>query len=492
MARPAPAPTAPRRATLAELAVWVVPLVVALGVRLGMATGTSGLTMDSPLYVRMAEAFASGRHEPSPAHHGYPLLVALASAVLPGREWPGRVVSLVASLAVVVLVTALTRRRAGSLAGWVAGLAVALQPLLAVYGVAIMTESTFLALALAGVLALERGSARAGGAWLGAAWWVRPEAAVIAPLAVLLSPLSRRARVWALAAALLVALPYAGVLRATQGFWSLTPKTALVRAPFADARAAEWRLADSTAFADSVGVGARLARDGGAIVRAWPARFTAQAQRVAEAWPLPLLLLSLLGLARANGRGPWLAFAALPFVYPLLAAPAELRFAMMALPALVVPMAVAAAESWRQRGVWRWSASAGLVAGAALLATGPAQRLATQFDDGPMASLRGAGAWLEANSAPDAVIMDRKSYVPFFAHRRHVQLPDEPLDTLLDHAVTSGATHLVVEEYVTHSLRPQLAPLLDARILASEPRVRLGFATRPEPGEGVVVLEVVR
>jgi hypothetical protein len=106
--------------------------------------------------------------------------------------------------------------------------------------------------------------------------------------------------------------------------------------------------------------------------------------------------------------------------------------------------------------------------------------------------MRGAGAWLAAHTPPDAVIMDRKSYVAFFGGRRHVQLPDEPLDTLLDYARASGATHLVVEEYVVHSLRPQLAPLLDKDALARERRVRLVFAARPVPGDGVAVLEVVR
>ena len=88
-----------------------------------------------------------------------------------------------------------------------------------------------LALAFAGMMRLDRGAPRSGGALLGAAWWVRPEAAVLAPLAVMLAPLSRRARVVALAAALVVALPYTLVLRVEQGYWSLTPKTALVHAP---------------------------------------------------------------------------------------------------------------------------------------------------------------------------------------------------------------------------------------------------------------------
>ena len=136
-------------------------------------------------------------------------------------------------------------------------------------------------------------------------------------LAVMLAPLSRRARVVALAAALVVALPYTLVLRVEQGYWSLTPKTALVHAPAADARAAEWRLHDASALPDTVGLGTRLVRDGGAIVRAWPERFAEQARRVSDAWPLPLLLLALLGFARREGRGPWLACLALPFVYQI-------------------------------------------------------------------------------------------------------------------------------------------------------------------------------
>jgi len=485
-APPAPAATAP---------VWpwlALPLVLGLALRLMLAAGTAGLTMDSPLYVRMAEGLRHGVHEAAPAHHGYPLLVALASRVVPGREWPGRAVSLLASLALVVLVHGAVRRRLGVRLATLAASLVALHPLLAIYGSAVMTEATFLTLAFAGFAALDRGHARSGGAWLGAAWWVRPEAAVLAPLAVLLAPLSRRARVTALAIALAVALPHSVLLRVQQGHWSLTPKTALVHAPAMTAGDEEWRLNDARALADTVGVGTRLARDGGAIARAWPARFATHARRVNDAWPVPLLLLSLLGLARREGRGPWLAPLALPFVYPLLASPPDLRFASALVPGLAIAAARGTSVLWARGRSARALAVALLVTGAGLIASGPTLRLARAFDDGPMASLRGAGAWLTANSAPDAVIMDRKSYVAFFAERRHVQLPDEPLDTLLDYARSSGADYLVVEEYVVRGLRPQLAPLLDARFLAHESRVRLVHAVRPSPGDGVAVLEVVR
>src|SRR5262249_37405447 len=151
----------------------------------------------------------------------------------------------------------IARRRVGAGLAWVPALLVALHPLLAVYGGAIMTEATFVGLALGGIALLDAGRARSGGALLGAAWWGRPEAAVLAPIAAWLGARRWRERAAALAAALCIALPHSIVLRLEQGHWSLTPKSVLVRAPFASARSAEWRLADSTAFADSVGVGAR-------------------------------------------------------------------------------------------------------------------------------------------------------------------------------------------------------------------------------------------
>jgi len=479
----------PTRAGLLSLAL---PLAAAALLRLALAAGNSGLTMDSPLYVRMAEDLLAGHRGPSPAHHGYPALVALASLVIPGRELPGRAVSVLASLVVVALTWWIARRRVGDGLAWAPATLVALQPLLAIYGGAVMTEAAFLSLALGGVALLEARRARAGGVLLGAAWWVRPEAGVLAPLAVLLAPLRARERLLALALAACVALPYTLVLRVEQGHWSLSPKSVLVRAPFGDARSAEWRLADSTAFADTTALATRLARDGGAIVRAYPSRLLSQLRAVLEAWGAPLALLSLAGLATAAGRGAWLAFLVLPFAYPLLSAPADLRFAQLLLPALALSASGALARARDLGRPWLATAAALALAGLALAWVGAAGRRALHFDDGPIAAMRGAGAWLAAHSAPDAVIMDRKSYVPFFARRTHVQLPDETLEVVLRYARDSGAAYIVVEEYVVGSLRPQLAPLLDAASLANERRVRLVYAARPDPGDGVAVLEVVR
>ena len=506
MARPstvAPAPPPPRprrpgppaarpRPSLATLLSVGVPLMAGVALRCWLMNENSGLTMDSPLYVRMAEALLAGHRAASPAHHGYPALVALASLVLPGRELPGRVVSIVASLALVAITWWLASRRIGAALASVPATLVALHPLLAVYGSAVMTEAVFLALAIGAIALLEGRRAALGGALLGAAWWVRPEAALLAPIAVLLAPLRARERVLALALAACVALPYCVVLRLEQGYWSLSPKSVLVRAPFADARSAEWRLADSTAFTDTTSLGARLTRDGGAIVRAYPSRLLSGLRAALDAWSAPLLLVSLAGLAFVAGRGAWLAFFLLPLVYPLLSAPPDLRFAQLLVPALALAAGGALARARDLGRPWLGVGAALAVGGLVLTWTGPAGRLALAFDDGPIAAMRGAGAWLSTHSAPDAVVMDRKSYVPFFARRAHVQLPDETLEVLLRYARDNRVAYIVLEEYVVRSLRPQLAPLLDGAWLAHESRVRLVFAARPAPGDGVAVLEVVR
>lgn len=469
---------------------WLPPLVLALFARLALLPANAGLTMDSPLYVRMAEALVRGERGPSPAHHGYPLLVALAATVVPGREWPGRVVALLASLAVVALTYALARRRVAERWAALAAGVVALHPLAAVYGGAIMTEAPFLAVTLAGLLLVESSRAFAGGLLLGAAYWIRPEALVIAPLAALLAPGGWRARAHVAAGALAAALPYTAFLRWQQGWWSLTPKTALVAGRAA--AAGEWRLADTTAVADTVGLAARLRGAGAATLAGWGPGLVKHGARLLEAWPLPLLVLSLAAFVRRDAWRAALAPLACLFVYPLLTAPDDVRFAHLFVPALALLAATAGAHAWARGRAWQGGAAALALAGAVLVAAGPLPRLVRGFDDGPMAVLRGAGAWLAAHSPADAVVMDRKAYVPFFAGRAHVQLPDDSLDAILDHAVASGADYLVAEEWVTATLRPQLAPLLDPARMPNEPRVRLVHLVRPAPGEGVAIFEVVR
>ncbi len=436
MPRRAPATAArrPRHAALDRLAPVVLALV-ALALRLWLWPRTAGLTMDSPLYVRMAEALLAGERGPSPAHHGYSLLIALASTLVHDRELPGRLVSLLASLALPALAWAIARPRVPAWAALAAGLAVAVHPLLAVYGVALMTEATFLALTFGGLLAIEREHALTGGALLGAAYWVRPEAAVIAPMAALLT---RRPRTLALvlAGAAIAALPYLGVLRWEQGWWSLTPKTALVRPAFANAAAAEWRLADSTALADTVGLAERLRAGAPGMLASYGPQLAHHAARLLEAWPLPLLVLSLSGLFAAPRA--WLAPLACLLVYPLLAAPDDVRFAQLFVPTLALLAA---------HGVSRfaWPRGRGALGGRGAR-TGRARDGVGRARRAPRFRVRRrphAHAARRRRVAARALAARRRGHGPqgvrAVLRRRHVQLPDDSLATIVDYAQRGAA-----------------------------------------------------
>ena len=110
-----------------------------------------------------------------------------------------------------------------------------------------------------------------------------------------------------------------------------------------------------------------------------------------------------------------------------------------------------------------------------------------------MPQMRAAGVWLRENGRPGATVMDRKAYVPFFAGMRHVQLPDDDYDTILDYAVRTGVDYLVIEEYIVARLRPQLLGLVrDPAFRSRERRLRTVFMHRDSPYTGVVIFEVVR
>src|SRR5262249_32777200 len=212
-----------------------------------------------------------------------------------------------------------------------------------------------------------------------------------------------------------------------------------------------------------------------------------------EAWPWPLMALSLLGLVVR--RGPEAGTLLHLFVLPLLAVLPDIRFAMLFVPALAVCAAAGAAwcaAAWsRTRGsehrprfgiAGAVMASGLAIAGLAWSWSGLPGRRALRFDDGPMAQMREAGEWLRENGRPGATVMDRKAYVPFFAGMRHVQLPDDDYETIIEYARTSGVDYMVIEEYVAEGLRRQMLPLIsDARFRAQEHRLRTIYRVRGGP-----------
>jgi hypothetical protein len=110
-----------------------------------------------------------------------------------------------------------------------------------------------------------------------------------------------------------------------------------------------------------------------------------------------------------------------------------------------------------------------------------------------MTVMRDAGLWLKAHGAPGARVMDRKPYVPYFARMRHVHLPDDDYDQIVQLAQHSGVDYVVLEEYVLLSMRPQLLPLVtDRAFLERERRLRLVYLERDRPLRGVAIFAVVR
>jgi len=473
--------------------VVTVTVCVAALLRWWIAARNAGLTMDSPLYVRMAEALRGGEKAIGPAHHGYSILMVALGWLVPGRELPGRSLSFIAGLTLIPIVYLLARRAVSRPWAAAAGALVALHPLLAAYAGAIMTESTFLAIATTALLLLERGQRMAGGATLGLAYTVRPEALVIAPAAALFARGGIRGSVRVLAGFALIAAPYVGYLSWEHREPTLSPKTVLVRPPFEHRHEAEWRVGDRVEPKRSLIERVRWA--GPVIARRYLPTLADHAGRVLEVWPLPLMALSAVGLA--TRLGPLAGALAPLLVLPLLAVAAEVRFSQLFVPALATYAAIGAAwlaTRWpaRTRAV-AVGAAVLMAAGLTLAWRGRPGRIADIFDDGPMAEMRAAGEWLRANGRPGATVMDRKAYVPFFAGMHHVQLPDDDYDTVVAFAQRTGVDYLVLEEFVVERMRPQFLPLTsDSVFRANERRLRFIWGISGGPLSGVAVLEVAR
>ena len=482
----------PARPAAAFFAVAI--LLVATLLRLWLASANAGLTMDSPLYVSMADSLAKGARAVGPAHHGYPALIALAGLVLPGRELPGRAISMLAGLLLVVLVYRVARANAPRWAAAIAASLVALHPLLAVYSGPIMTETTFLAILFAALLALERRRPGTAGLLFGASYLVRPEGLIAAIGAMLIGRSGWKGAARMAAGFALIALPYVGYLSWERGTFTLTPKEALVHAP-APGRSREWRVGSTAnpVAERPPSLPERIRVAAPAIAASYLPNLGRHLKRLVDSWPWPLLILSLLGLVWKPGP------VAVPLlqllVIPALAVRPEHRFALLYVPSLAVLAAIGAAECAarvpRAHRAARAATAAAALAGLVWVWTGPAAWIAFHFDDGPMQEMRAAGEWLRANGAQGAVVVDRKAYVPFFAGMRHIQLPDDDYDTIIRYAQHSGARYLVLEEYVVESIRPQLRPLLgDARFREREQRLRAVFHVRAGAHTGVVVMEV--
>lgn len=174
---------------------------------------TSVPSEDGCTYLRMAEQFARGEwHEPlaSVFPPGWPLFLAPWLWLGAASEWASVVLAtscVLLSLRPMAQCAALlvaTPSQPAAAAPFAAMLLLATSPLLSRLAVEGYSEPLFLLCMAQGTLSLLRGRAWAVGAWAGAAFWVRPEGALLAPLLVMVQPTRRSAWRKALQASLLV------------------------------------------------------------------------------------------------------------------------------------------------------------------------------------------------------------------------------------------------------------------------------------------------
>jgi hypothetical protein len=520
---------------------WRFAAVVGTAVVAGLALRIAiGLTDDAPstdetAYLRSGLSLVDGHgfvRNGRPELHFppfVPLLLGLASKVLPDPHTGTVVLTCLASTALVVPLALLARRIAGPVAGaataWVAALGPGLSTTLVNRGAGSEAEYILLvvtALWLVVSAADRRGRAqlvRVAGAGLlvGLAYLTRPEGLFVAvPLGVGSLALAvrrtgvhlrdeggprRLARATApVAAAFAIPLlacvaPYAAYLHGNTGQWELSAKTQDVSIEAWDAVARGDRRARDQELYRLDDTGLRLpasrtslptlARDDpagyagivGSNVRSLAEQIVNPQQ--ALAWlllPLPLWGLALLGAWRHRRSGAvavLLAVGTLP-VATALAFFVQPRYLLtgVALATVLVGAGVAALSPR-----WRRPAVAGAVALLLLSSVQAFNGAAGWGHPTDQTDHMRAGEWIDANTRPGDRIMARSMVVEYYARRPTVAIPDADYGGILRFARHYGVQYLVLDQNTSGRLRPQLVLL---QLFDRWPGLRLVHEARAE------------
>lgn len=453
------------------------------------------VTYDGTAYIGLADGFLSGRLDPSVYSPGYPALIALILPAMRDPVFAAAIISFVSGVLLPVVTWVLAKQAVGERWALVPLLAVAVHPELARFSVMSMSESLFLVLVYGACSLLGRGLW--SGALAGAAYAVRPEGMVIAGLLWLergLSVVRRQVSGSVLllfsAGLLAVSIPCVAYFHQSLGVWTLTPKVEALRAPTLDWRKDEPRRAGATMepLSQRLDLPRRLARNGPDLLRAWPGNAMRVAREVVHLWPIPLLVLSVLGLVLR--RGPESSIFIYLLVLPLLGLSYQPRFALVFVPALAlaatVPVARATSELVRRGAITLW------VVGVIACLVSTAEDFMSPFD-GEIGSAQRAGRWLSTVMPPGTVVLDRKPFLAFYARCKFQILPDDPYEDVIAEAVRSGVGALVIEEQLVRTMRPQFAPLvLDPDVMAREKRLELVYIGGEQPNYGLVIFRVLR
>lgn len=480
----------------------VLPLLAVIGVaalivRLVALRFQGWVTIDGTEYIRHAEALLAGTVFPSQYAPGYPALIALL--LLPGieRVLAASLVAVICGALLPFAVWWLARPAVGDRMALLPALVCAVHPELARYSAVTMSEAAYM-LALYGALALlAYGRSLAGGAALGFAFAVRPEA--LLPATVLFTTgviraLRRRARLrplmLGLAGFLLLAAPCWLYFHTTHGVWTVTPKIEALRAPTQSWTADEPRIEMPQDPAARFGVMERFRNHGPAALRSYPANAAGHARSLLALWPWPLLVLSLGGLLwrRRLEALPLLHIVALP----LLGVSEQQRFVLPLVPSLAILAAVPFTRPFERPAAVRTALAGAMLAGVAWTWVSFARPF-TQPYDGWLGTQRDAGSYLAGISSAEDAVAGRKPFVAFYAGRPHRVIPDASYDEIIDDAVRRRTRYIVLPERVTHVFRPQLSRLItDLAFYESESRLELVYAGGYVRGFDIYIFKVLQ
>jgi hypothetical protein len=512
-------------------AAVLLAILVGLAVRVAIGLTDGAPATDETAYLRSGASLIDGDgfgREGVPEMHFPPLipfLLGLGGRVFDDPHTGTVVLTTVTGTALIAPLALLGRRVGGTGAGiataWVAALAPGVSTSLLNRGAG--SEGVYILLVVSALWCVvwsadHRGWARvarvaAGGLLVGLAYLTRPEGLfVAAPLGLAVLALAQRGvggrrrlvRTAGLAGAFAAPIiacivPYAAYLHRHTGTWELSAKTqdASIEAWHAVARA-DREARDAVIYAlDDTGLDlasperkslvtlAREDPDGyAAIVRTNLAELgeaivNPESGQVL-AWlllPLPVWVLAAYGVwqyRRVQAMWVLLAVAAVPVAAIVVAFFVQPRYLMLTTALATVPAGAALASL---RGRWRPAIGAAVVVLLVVSTVQGFEGAGGWWHPSDHTDQRAAGEWIAENTPEDARIMSRSMVVGYYADRQTMAIPYGSLDQIVTYGRHYGAQYIVVDWYSVQRLRPQLAPLREAK---AAPGLRLVHEVRRE------------
>jgi len=462
----------------------------------------SPLNPDSVYYATLGKHLVSGNLQEGLSTFWpplYPLLVGLSSLVFQDIETGGKFVSLLAGSVLVIPVYSLIRVLYGKDAAFIGAFLVAIHPTLIDYSTALLTESTYTTLFMtalfAGLKAFSGGGYLAFfsiGVMLGACYLLKPEAigyvglmAVLTSCTSLLSnhlpPSEVLFGIMALVAgASLLSLPYILFLRRATGEWTISDK---FRAHFhpSESWARKWYgLSEGrmTTLADRLYAGASR-KDDSLENRGSPAADVSSLRmmtaRSLEALrseagllinsmtPPQFMLLMGLGMFKTEWLKEFylLSFFAFALIgYALCADDMNERLLVPLLPVTICWVAggFKAVEDWlveffKKTKISRDVPFINPTTLRLLMITAMGFSMAPwvvyalmAIPAAPMMEYKQAGRWIKEHSETPPLIMSTAPFIAFYVGGRHVYLPAEKYQTVVEHAGRLNVDYLAIDE----------------------------------------------